>query len=85
MVKQLANIIYQAGSTWSQPQPGYANQAQQQPAAAYQHALHGITPGMQMKKLKWMFNGEALEIKDFAEQVFGDDDSAKTMFLLKYT
>jgi hypothetical protein len=42
-------------------------------------------PGMPIKQLKWMFDGEPLDIADFADKVFGEDNSAKTMFLLKYS
>lgn len=85
MNKTWANMVYQAGSVWSQPQPAYYNQAQQQSAQAYQHALHGVTPGTQVKQLKWMFDGEPLDLTDFVDKVFGDDEHAKTIFLLKHS
>ena len=85
MINQIINIVGQAGSTWSQPLPGYYNQAQQQSALAYQQALHGITPGIQMASIKWMFDGTPMSLAEFAQKAFGEDEQARTMFLLKYS
>lgn len=91
MTNPWANIVGQPGSTWSQPQPGYYTHAQQRQAAAQQQAiyaqqqLHPMGPGMPVKELRWMFDSEPMDITDFADKVFGDDNSAKSLFLLKYS
>ena len=91
MINQIANIVGHAGSSYSQPQPAYYTHAQQQQAAAQQMAiyaqqqLHPMGPGMPVKQLRWMFDGEPMDITAFADRVFGEDDSAKTMFLLKHS
>ena len=40
---------------------------------------------MPVKELRWMFDSEPMDITDFADRVFGDDNSAKSLFLLKYS
>jgi hypothetical protein len=85
-----ANIVGQPGTTWSQPPADYSTHAQQRQAAAQQMAIHAqqqlhpMGPGMPIKELRWMFDAEPLDITDFAQKVYGEDDAARSMFLLKY-
>ena len=86
-----ANIVGQPGSTWG-PQPAdFSTMAQQRQAAAQQMAIHAqqqlhpMGPGMPVKELRWMFDAEPLDITDFADKVFGEDNAAKSLFLLKYS
>ena len=90
MTNPWANIVGQPGSSWNPVPNNFSTMAQQRQAAAQQQAiyaqqqLHPMGPGMPVKQLLWMFDGEPLDIADFADKVFGEDSSAKTMFLLKY-
>ena len=86
-----ANIVGQPGSSWQPQSTGFSTHAQQRQAAAQQMAIHAQQqlhprgPGMPVKELRWMFDSEPMDITDFADRVFGDDNSAKSLFLLKYS
>lgn len=84
MIKQIVgNMTLGPGSMWTQLQQGYN---QQQNASAYQQALHGLSPAVQgISTPKWMFDGEWVSLNEFANRVYGEDTSSKTMFLLKYS
>ena len=80
---QHGNMTLGPGSLWTQFQQGYN---QQQNATAYQQALHGLSPAIQgVFVTKWMFDGVPMSVTEFADNVFQDDDPAKSLFLLKYS
>ena len=70
-------MLAQGGSSYSQPEPEHR-------MTTYQQALYGITPIRIPEPCHWMFDGQPMSLSEFADRVFGSDEQAKTIFLLKY-
>lgn len=87
MINAIANVVGQAGSLWTKQQVQYQAYNPYHQQQAYQSALHGLSPAQVGvgEPLRWMFDGKYMTLTQFADAMYGEDDSAKTMFLLKYS
>ena len=62
---------------------GYNSVAQQNIANAQQQ-YHFHKAGQAAQQVKWMYNGHACTVKEFADIMYVDDEQGKLMFLLKH-
>ena len=65
---------------------GYNSQsAQQQAANQYGQMIAGLGRSQTPSNTRWMFDGQAMDLVAFANQVFGEDTPEATHFVLKYS
>ena len=65
---------------------GYSSQsAQQQAANQYGQMMAGLGRSQTPSTTRWMFDGQAMDLVAFANQVFGEDTPEATHFVLKYS